>query len=953
MANPDSPNAGAAGAEPPSDTAAGAAGVGVEARSAWIEEVPARLKEEIDRLSKQVRQLVKTESELYRKNEAFDSQVNIYRRLSDIGRHLNAARAPEAIAELVVRFCVYELGFERCVLFARSASQPAGLQAMAIEGYFDRAHVASVRAIVLDIADVRLTPTLSEGRPVVVAMASAEQGLAQLGRSVGMDEFFLWPVGGEPGRAFGLLLAGNSQKKARYQSRVEANSIVGVGMANLVNETSFAINNALSRAELEAERALLERKVEERTEALNSAFERLKKADELKTQFFANVSHELRTPLTLSIGPLELLMREATLAPAAKRTLEVTLNNQHRLSRLINDLLDFAKLEAGRMTARFAPLRVTDAVLRYVETLEAAAQSRQISLEFKADDPTVELYLDAGKFEKIVMNLLSNAFKFTPERGRITVRMDCDDAWVRIVVADSGIGIPTEAVSMIFDRFSQVDASSTRRYSGTGIGLALVKEYAELHGGSVGVSSEVGKGSSFTVSFRRGRKHLPEGSVDADAPKTPTEVSPEILAEFRVEPSEQFAEATAPDDEAAPGPQVTVSTDDELEPNGPSIEELVKGAKVVVADDTTAMRNMVCRILSATYRVYPARDGLEALELSRKVAPDLIVSDLMMPRMSGTELCQAIRASPGPLARTPVILVTARADMESKLEGLRGGADDYLAKPFNADELVARCRNIIRLRRQEQRIGAISKQVLQRDLELAGAVQSLLLPRERFKDEHWDVAGVCRAAAQVSGDWWWHGRRADGALVALAGDVTGHGAGPAMVTATATGTCRTFFQLSRSLDVDRLLELLNANLLDACGGEFWLSLVALELSPHERAWRVWSAGAPPVLVSSGAGSARFVSAPGTLLGGPTYQLGRVEGELHPGDRFCLYTDGAYAFRTTSGREFGLKDLARLVEETRGRSAAEARDHVLEELTRVRKTERLEDDLTLVFIDALA
>ncbi|MBK6847542.1 MAG: response regulator [Proteobacteria bacterium] len=901
----------------------------------------ATLREEIGRLSRQVRQLIKIESALYQQNQAFDAQVKVYRRLSEIGHQFNGARSADVIVDLAVRFIVYELNFERVALFLR---EPPGGHAFTVrrtEGYYDQGERDALSSYVLADDDARLVELLLEGRRLIVTHGEAGSMPSGIGRELGMDEFFAHPIGGEPGRVMGILLVGNSMAKARYQTRVRVDSNFAVGLTNLVNEATIALNNVRFYRELEEERKLLEIKVDERTLALQTAYQDLKRLDELKTQFFANVSHELRTPLTLSIGPLDLLASDPAIPRSAKRNIEVLRNNQHRLLRLINDLLDFAKLEAGKMTAYFAPIRLVDTLKEYLATLEAAAHARGIGLSFRTERPDFEIYVDKSKFEKIAMNLLSNAFKFTPNGGRIEVCVGSSGPWVLIDVRDSGIGIDREGLGAIFERFAQVDASATRRYSGTGIGLALVKELMELHQGKVTVASTPGQGSTFTLHFRCGYEHLAANTVASSGTSDVLEPSREALAEFAVDYEEAGEETEDFSDPTADPAEVSAGGDAGLE----------QGATVIVVDDTPSLRRMLCRILRPIYRVFAAEDGVAALELCRKHQPDLVVSDMMMPRMSGIELCQAIKREPGALARTPVILVTARADMSSKLQGLEQGADDYLAKPFNIQELLVRCRNIVRLRRQEQQIRAAEKQVAERDLALAGAVQALMLPEGSYRDKQFVIGALCKPAALVGGDWWWYGVARNGALLIVIGDVTGHGAGPAMVAATAIGTCRTYAQLTSSEDTEKLWTFMNQNLLGGCRGDFSLSLAAIEFRPDLGTFRVWRAGAPPLIHLVGGEKPLPIGTPGTLLGDKDFQVGRSEGRYSPGQRFALFTDGAYDFSRAAGRPFGLPGLLRLLDDTRHETPNAAKDAIWGALREQQRGKPLEDDLTLVLIDA--
>ncbi|HVJ92786.1 MAG TPA: ATP-binding protein, partial [Labilithrix sp.] len=535
--------------------------------------------------------------------------------------------------------------------------------------------------------------------------------------------------------------------------------------ANLAAQASAGVNKCLLFRALSEERNQLDENVRKRTQELSEAYATLARLDSLKTKFFANVSHELRTPLTLSIGPTELLLRDPAIGAELKGPLESVYKNQVRLLKLINDLLDFSKLEAGQMTTRFAAADVTQMLRSHSAMIEGAAVSRGITLTLDVPDGPVELYLDTPKFEKIFMNLLSNAFKFTPDGGKIDVRLVVSEDEVDIYVTDTGIGIPEDSRDKVFDRFYQVHGSDTRKYAGTGIGLAMVKEFTELHGGRVAVESTVGEGSTFRLTFRRGRTHLSDDAIDHAPTETDAAARRQQLVAFETDNNaleDDVVDVGADASGAAsaldtlPGLGVAAATSQE--------DDATEGATILLVDDTSEMRRFLASVLRPHFRVQMARDGLEALEKLQRFVPDLIISDVMMPRMSGTELSSAVKAMPGALGRTPVILVTAKAEMSMKLDGLSSGADDYLVKPFDVAELMCRAKNLVTVRRQRERLAAAhadlasahaelkaQEALRHRDLEQARAFQQRLLP-ELPKAKDLAFYAVYRPLDMVGGD---------------------------------------------------------------------------------------------------------------------------------------------------------------------------------------------------------
>ncbi|NNE70835.1 MAG: response regulator, partial [Rhodothermales bacterium] len=414
-----------------------------------------------------------------------------------------------------------------------------------------------------------------------------------------------------------------------------------------------------------------------------------------------------------NIGPMEnaLLGEYGDITPDMRRQVEVMLRNSRRLLRLINQLLDLSKLESGRMKLKVMDGSLTDLVEGIVYSFTPFAEKKGLNLEFKAGSSVEEFLFDPLGLEKVFFNLLSNAVKFTPDGGSIGVSMK--DAVIKhegkeipavsIRVRDSGQGIPAADLAHIFDRFHQVDGTVSKVQEGTGIGLALVKELVELHGGTIEVESVIDVGTVFTVV-------LPTDPVLLGAHEV-------IVDGYAAEPAER-------------GPMMEMSVFEESVPeesdeNG---EEIVKQHLVLVVDDSPDIREYVALCLNKRYEVVTAVDGKDGLKKAKAVRPDLIVSDVMMPQMNGFDLCRSIRADED-IRETPVVLVTSKATPEDKIEGLEAGADDYVAKPFSARELLARVENLVRVQDQKSSLESLNSELLSSNAALrqASEMKSQLL----------------------------------------------------------------------------------------------------------------------------------------------------------------------------------------------------------------------------------
>ncbi len=465
----------------------------------------------------------------------------------------------------------------------------------------------------------------------------------------------------------------------------------------------------------------LERKVKRRTRQLSLSRRKLKRSldrlvehDRMKTEFFSNVSHELRTPLTMILTPVDRLLEgRGALSADAAAMLEMVRLNGYRLLDLINRLLDFSKLEAGQMKLQLSAVDVNELVRTLTTAATPLAQQRNIELAVDCDPAIVAFGADEEKVETVIANLISNAMKFTPHGGRIQVETHAAPDRIWVSVADTGIGIDESQRERIFQRFVQVDGSSSREFSGTGLGLSLAQGLVQLHGGDIHVASALGLGSRFW--FDLPIREAPAG-----------EAAPTRNLASTGSAARRFAEL----EEYTDGRQ-----EHPLEYVAPSITHTV-----LVADDSPDMRALLFELLHEDYRVLLARDGQEALEIARREYPDLILSDVMMPRMDGQEFCRRIKTDDD-FAHIPFVMLTAKSDLAMKIDGLNCGADDYLTKPFSDRELKARLRSLVKLRGLHHDLNKQNRELETAYQELR-ALQSRLIQSEKMSSLGQLIAGL-------------------------------------------------------------------------------------------------------------------------------------------------------------------------------------------------------------------
>ncbi len=489
--------------------------------------------------------------------------------------------------------------------------------------------------------------------------------------------------------------------------------------------------------------------------------EALAEIDRAKTLFFTNVSHEFRTPLTLMLSPLEELSitLDQRLQPDEREQLNLVQRNGLRLQKLVNTLLDFSRIEAGRIQAVYEP---TD-LATYTTELASAFRSliEQAGMSLIVDCPPLPeaIYVDRQMWEKIVLNLLSNAFKFTLN-GSIAVKMTWEKSQVKLSIVDTGVGISPADLPNLFKRFHRVENSQGRSFEGSGIGLSLVQELVKLHGGTIDVTSVVGQGSCFTVSIPTGFSHLPKEQIGATRTMSSTALGVMSYVEeaqrWLPEESSEFSILSF-----------------ELEENSESNNEAnnsklffnsklkTQNSKLLLADDNADMRDYIQRLLSSTYTVETVADGMAALSYVQKNPPDLVLSDVMMPKMDGFELLRQLR-SEAKTKEIPIILLSARAGEEARIEGLEAGADDYLIKPFSARELLARIEATLKLSKlrqealqQEQKLRTASEIAQQRAEAAFRRIDQLLESMtDAFiaLDKDWRIIYQNAAAERINGN---------------------------------------------------------------------------------------------------------------------------------------------------------------------------------------------------------
>lgn len=451
--------------------------------------------------------------------------------------------------------------------------------------------------------------------------------------------------------------------------------------------------------------------------------ERIEELNQTKLRFFTNISHEFRTPLTLILGQIEVLMQMDLSTTIYNRILRVYKNAWH-MRELISELLDFRKQEQGYLKLKVEEQNLVAFTRQIYMCFYEYAQKKGITYRFDNVEETISVWFDSKQLQKVIFNLLSNAFKYTTNKGSITVEVRKIGSQAVISVCDTGIGIPTEHISKIFERFYQTDNSSSSFTLGTGIGLALAKGIMNMHHGKIEVESTVGKGTKFTLFLPLGNRHFSDEEMAATEGRELV-INPEVVPML---PFGQIEEVEEKDEK-------TIMQEGVQEEDKPII---------LLVDDNKELLSMLEDLFLPMYKVYIAHNGRQGLEMAQQIQPDLIISDVMMPEMSGKELCYKIKTNVE-LSHISVVLLTAQTSVEYVVEGLMFGADDYVTKPFNVKVLVARCNNLIK---NKKRLIAhyagktimespVTEAINEKDKELLARCVSII--KENFENPAFDV----------------------------------------------------------------------------------------------------------------------------------------------------------------------------------------------------------------------
>lgn len=711
---------------------------------------------------------------------------------------------------------------------------------------------------------------------------------------------------------------------ANYLRIIDTYKFVETGFLAFIVSISFAL--AVKFAEVHNQLEYLTKNLSEevgiRTKELSETNARLLEIDKLKTSFFANVTHELRTPLTLSLLPLEKAI-ENTSDPATLTLLETSQRNNIRLLRLINDLLDFAKIEAGLMSLRLAPTNISSLLSGLVSTFKISAESKDIEIIIDIDE-SIETILDPEKTEKIISNLLSNAFKFTPRKGNITISLKeihyNEQLYVRIQVRDSGVGIPEDKLNIIFERFQQLDMGKERIFEGTGIGLSLVKELTELQSGFVEVKSELGVGSEFSIYLpllnvkKEGFEIEGKAAIETENHDLDTSFSDQVLRSLALGPNTE-----------------------DLKVEDPSKKT------ILLVEDNSDMLYLLKNLLGNEYNLISANNGQEGIQKAENFRPSLILSDVMMPIMTGFEMTKALK-SHRILKNTPVVLLTAMNDLDGKLEGFTQGADDYISKPFQPLELQARLRNLLtKSELQKERNHRLSQ--LQKELILARDIQSKLLPTELPAIPGYSFASLYIPLDEVGGDFYDIYEK-NGKVYFFLCDVSGHGVPACLIASMVKMAFQS--EIQREKSITKIMQGINKSLYSIIGNNFVTAMIA-ELNTKDKSIQYTTAGHPPFYHVT-KNDIFELSTKGKPLGVfPDAEF--KSKKVHPteGDLLFLYTDGIVESANKEKEFYGEERLENYLKKSKHLEPQDIIDALKEEVKGFLGGEKFEDDITALVL----
>ncbi len=816
------------------------------------------------RLDDSAGKLVQADYRLSQLKHALEQRRRGFALLAEFQQTVGALGSREEVVRAVAGALVGSLGMTRSVVYERRD----GAFAPTVTLGFDEGDHASPLPDAVATLD----------RPLLVTRATpADAPGAPLLEALGMKSLACAPLR-DDGLTFAWLVTGRTKEMLPLHPPLDAVDL----------ETLVVIAASLA-AVLQSRRVTV-----------------LRELDQLRMDFFANISHEFRTPITLTLAPLDALVagRAGALPEAAAEHLRLAQRNQRKLLDLVNQILDLSKIESGkgalrRMNHGDAPSLVRAIAQGFAEL----ARARRVSLRADGDAQPDGLVvpLDVEMFDRALTNVLANAIKFTPD-GEVAVAWRFGPEGFVVEVRDTGIGIDEADLPYVFDRFRRSAAAA--RHAGTGIGLSLVKEIVELHGGAVRVRSRRGAGTAFELCF-------PTAEGDAETRMTAPALPP-----------------------AAHG--LDALDDDDVPAWNLRAERATTGARptILYVDDNRDLRRHVGALLSDEHAVFLARDGEEALAMLRARTFDLVLSDVMMPRVDGVELCRRVRADPA-LRHLPLVLLTAKSGEADRLAALDLGVDDYLGKPFTHAELLARVRNLLRMRAAQLQT--------ERDVRVARSIQHAVLPPPTTRVAGCEVEHLYEPCDALSGDFCDAFESGDAGVLYVA-DVTGHGIASAQVTYLVRESFR-----RRALPGRGLRELVGAVADDLRGFGLDFDVSAHVGLVRDGALSLCRAGAPhAVRVRDGA--AEVIASPPSSTLGPLVESAAplVELPLREGDQVFLFSDGATEL-TGGGRAVGMRRLRDLL--ARAAARADWREELRSLFAASRAAGELRDDITVLRLRA--
>ena len=657
----------------------------------------------------------------------------------------------------------------------------------------------------------------------------------------------------------------------------------------------------------------------------------LKQIDDLKTTFFANISHEFRTPIALSIGSLDLLERDNRISdPAQVAKQHATIRrNQNRLLQLINQILDLEKLEQSKFQLKIQPIhQFADFLYRRIEQFRTLAEKKSLDFKIKIDDEfkANEVFLDPEQLDKVIFNLLSNALKFT-KQGSISVSVFKKDNRAIISVKDSGIGIKPDQIGHIFERFRQASGSESKDYAGTGIGLSLVQEIVHLHGGEIEVTSEYGHGTQFTMTLKLGQTHLIQNQI------LPT---PFVDEGFLEQPVDMIAEGVADSE----GIEKHKSANDLIFNNGIQLNKKT----ILYVDDNYELRDYFQTLFNNEYNLLLAADGLAALSVLEKIKPDLILSDLMMPRLDGLGLLKKIREN-SDFSEIPFIILTAKSTDSTKLDILQAGADDYLNKPFSADEITLRIRNMLLMREQASN--------LKKDLLAAKLIQRSLLPPLRMNFSSAKLSVLYQPCETLSGDFFDIFSK-NGKLFGYVADVTSHGTSAAQITYLVKSIFKNLIEQYPNIPSPAFLLAQFTNQFIDFILDYGVGMQLFVYDETTKDLDFAQSNAPSGWIHSPSGLSMIDVKPSTLVDSSLAAIdmkffeSRIRVEKGT-SLFCM-SDGSFEFLKVDGHEFSERQLLREIQKVADDTNWE--ESLLESLKKTQGSNSFADDITILRLDFL-